>query len=209
MKEFYLGTQNKISRNDNKDLLVMLVRVAPFLGLGLMTAILGYQLADLVPVTARIYLQIVFLGLIISMINLDEEPGWNLVLLISFGIAAGMMLLWSGDGLLRLKSRIIFSVLFIISLIGGVFIQGSGGLAARILFYSTFLYMAGWISFTFIQLPDLAGTIWTVLGLVLFTLILMAAISQGKTRNDEDSAVPISIQLFVVLFNICWLSSLL
>lgn len=209
MKEFYLGPQNKISRNDNDDLLVMLVRVAPFLGMGLLAAILGYQLAELVPVTARIYLQIVFLGLIFSMVILDEEPGWNLVLLICFGIAAGMMLLWSGDGLLRLKSRIIFSVLFIISLVGGVFMQGSGGRAARMLFSSTLLYMAGWILFTFFQLPDLAKAIWTVLGLVLFTLILMAAISQGKTRNDEGSAIPLSIQLFVVLFYICWLSSLL
>jgi len=209
MKEFYLGTQNKISSNDNKDLLVMLVRVAPFLGLGLMTAILGYQLAELVPVTARIYFQIVFLGLIFSMIILDEEPGWNLVLLICFGIAAGMMLLWSGDGLLRLKTRLIFSVLFIISLVGGVFIQGSGGRAAGMLFFSTLLYMAGWMLLSFVQLPDLAGTLWTVLGLVLFPLILMAAISQGKTRNDEDSAIPLSIQLFVVLFNICWLSNLL
>jgi hypothetical protein len=209
MKDFYLGPQNKIFRNDNKDLLVMLVRVAPFLGLGLLAAILGYQLANLVPVPARVYLQIVFLGLIFSMIILDEEPGWNLVLLISFGIAAGMILHWSGDGFLRLNSRVIFAVLVIISLVGGVFIQGSGGRAAGMLFFSTLLYMAGWILLTFVQLPDLVGTKWTVLGLVLFTLILMAAISQGKTRNDEGSAIPLSIQLFVVLYNICWLSSLL
>ena len=209
MKEFYLETQNKISPNDKKDLLVMLIRVAPFLGLGLIGVIIGYQLADLVPAAARVYLQIVFLGLIFSMIILDKEPGWNLVLLICFGLTAGMMLIWSGGNLLQLKSWVVFLILFVISLAGGVLMKGAGGRVAGVLFFCTLLYMMGWILFAFVSLPDLAGMIWIILGLALFTFILMAVISQGKTQNDESSAVPLSIQLFVVLFNICWLSSLL
>lgn len=87
--------------------------------------------------------------------------------------------------------------------------KGAGGRVAGVLFFCTLLYMMGWILFAFVSLPDLAGMIWIILGLALFTFILMAVISQGKTQNDESSAVPLSIQLFVVLFNICWLSSLL
>ena len=79
----------------------MLVRVTPFLGLGLLAAVLGYQLAGLIPVTARVYIQIAFLGLLFSLIILDKEPGWNVVLFICFGIAAGMMLFHSVSDLTR------------------------------------------------------------------------------------------------------------
>jgi hypothetical protein len=187
----------------------MLIRVTPFLGMGLLALIFGYQLAELVPVTARVYLQIVFLGLIFSMIILDKEPGWNLVLLICFGATAGMMLFWSGGNLLQLKSWAVLSISLMISLAGGIFMKGSGKRVAGLLFFCTFLYMIGWILFAIFPLPDLSGIIWIVLGLALFSFILMVVISQGKTQNEEISAVPLSIQLFVVLFNLCWLASLL
>ena len=187
----------------------MLIRIAPFMGLGLLAAILGYHLAELVPVAARIYLQIVFLGLIFSMIILDKEPGWNVVLFICFGISAGMVLFHSGSDLTHLKSWVLFVILLVISLVGGALIRGSGSRAAGVLFLSTLLYMIGWILLAFIQLPDQVGVIWTLLGLALFTFIAMAVINQGKTQDPEESVIPLSIQLFVVLFNLCWLSSLL
>jgi hypothetical protein len=31
---------------------------------------------------------------------------------------------------------------------------------------------------------------------------------RGKIKNQEDNPVPIVIELFVVLFNLCWLSGL-
>jgi hypothetical protein len=187
----------------------MLIRVAPFLGLGLLVLILGYQLADIVPMAARVYLQIVFVGMVFSMIILDKEPGWNLVLLICFGTTAGMMFFWAGSNFLQLKSWAVFVILFMISLTGGVLMKGAGRWVGGLLFFCTFLYLIGWILFMIIPLPDLSGIIWIVLGLALFTFILMALISQGKTQNGDSSAVPLSIQLFMILFNLCWLSCLL
>lgn len=187
----------------------MLLMIAPYLGLGLLAAILGSYLAEFVLVAARAYLQFVFLGLFFSMIILDKEPGWNLVILICFGITAGMMLFWSGGNFLQLKSWVVFSILFIISLTGGYFMNGAGKLAPGVLFFCTLVYMMGWILFAFIPLPGMKGIIWIVFGFVLFTVILMVVISQGKNRNDESDAVPLSIHIFVLLFNLCWLSSLL
>lgn len=209
MKEFSLGTQNKTYPNDRAALLVMLVRVAPILGLGLLALIIGYQLASLVPVAGRIYLQVVFLGLLFGMVILDTEPGWNMVLFISFGLVAGMVILWSGANMSQLRTWILFSFLFLISITGGAFLKSDTERAAGLLFISTILYMVGWILFMLISLPGIVRTIWTVLGLVLFTIIAIAVISHGKTRNYENSAIPLSIQLFVVLFNLCWLSSVL
>lgn len=186
----------------------MLVRVAPFLGLCLLTVFLGYQFADLVPVADRLYLELTFVGLLLAVFILDKEPGWNLVLLICFGMTAGMMLFWSSGGQYQQRSWMIFTFLFSISLVGGYFKRSSSGQVVIFLSLSTFLFMAGWIIIAISSLPDIVGMIWTVLGLLLNTLILICMISNGKNQNDEVSAIPYAILLFVVIFNLCWLSSL-
>jgi len=140
---------------------------------------------------------------------MDAEPGWNMVFFLAFSLAAGMILRWSGADLTRLRTWIYFISLFLCSLIGGILIKRDTGQAAGVLFISTFLYMIGWILLAFIQLPYPVGIIWTILGLALFTFIAMALISQGKVQDREGGVIPLSIQLFVVLFNLCWLSSLL
>ena len=209
MRGFSLGTQNKTFLSDNKDLLVMLVRVAPYLGLGLISGIFGYQLGGLIPATARIYIQIAFLGSLFVLIILDKEPGWNVVLFICFGIAAGMILFHSVSDLTRVWSWILFIMLLLVSLFGGSRVNGVQGRAAGILFISTLLYIIGWVLLSLIQVPSQVGEIWTILGLALFTFIAMNLISQGKNCNSEESAIPLSVQLYVVLFNLYWLSFLL
>lgn len=186
----------------------MSVQVAPFLGLGLLASFLGYQLVNIILPVAGNYIQIAFLALLFAMVILDTEPGWNLVMFLAFGVVAGMILNWSSSEISQLKTWILFSILLLISITGGLFLKRDSGRAARVLFLSTFLYMIGWFLIILTSLPGIVRTIWIVLGLILFTLVAMAVISQGKTRNDEGSAIPLSIQLFVVLFNICWLSSL-
>ena len=186
-----------------------MIETAPYLGTGIVAAILGYQFAEVVPEVARVYLQISFLGLMFSMIILDKEPGWNLVLLICFGIGAGMTIAWSDSKLLRENSWIVIFILVAISFVGGALMKNAEKRRGVIFSVFILIYMMGWVLLSLFSLPDLVGTIWIFSGLALFTFILMAVISQGKTLKDQNRAIPISIQLFVALFNLCWLSNLL
>lgn len=209
MKESSLAEQNKVFPRDKEALLVTLIQVAPFLGLGMLASIFGYQLVQIIPQAAGIYIQVAFLVLLFAMIILDTEPGWNMVLFLAFGVAAGMILHRSGAEISQIKTWILFSILLLISLTGGLLLKRDAGRAAGILFFSTFLYVVGWFLFLISSLPGIARTIWIVLGLVLFTVVAMVVINQGKTKNIESSLHPFSIQFYVVLFNLFWLSSLL
>ena len=186
----------------------MLVRVAPILGLGLVATIVGYQLSIFLPFTAKIYLQGAFLVLLISMVIMDTEPGWNVVLFLGFGLVAGINLRWSGADLTRLRTWIFFLSLFLCSLTGGALLKRDTGRAAGILFLSTFLYMIGWFLFILTTQPESARTIWIILGLVLFTLVAIAVISKGLSKKDDSHPLSLSIQLFLVFFNLFWLSGM-
>ena len=209
MKEFSLAEQNRAYLRDIAALLVMLVQVVPYLGLGMLASIFGYQLVHIIPPGAGIYIQVTFLVLLFAMVILDTEPGWNMVLFLAFGMAAGMMLYWLNVDLSQLKTWIFFWVLLLISLTGGYFLKRETGSAAGILFMSTFLYMVGWFLISVTALAGIVRTIWVVLGLVLFSLVAMMVISQWKTQDDEKNILSLSIQFYVVLFNLFWLSCLL
>ncbi len=187
----------------------MLVRLAPLLGLGVAAVILGYRLAGWIPGIGNFYQLVIFLGLLLGMIILSTEPGWNVTLYLGFALAGGVLLFWSGALVNQLKTWVLFSVLFLISLAGGAFSRGITGRAAALLFPITIFYLLGWVFFLFFPLPGILMMIWTILGLVLFTLITIAVFSRGKNLRQEESAVPLTIELFVVLFNLCWLSGLI
>lgn len=209
MKESCLETQNRAFPSDNPSLLVVLIRLIPLLGMGVAAVILGYRLANWIPEIGWIFQLIILMGLLLGMIILDTEPGWNVTLYLGFALAGGMLLFWSGAFVSQLKTWILFSVLFLISLAGGAFSRGSTGRATAVMFPITFFYMIGWIFFLYFPLPGLYRMIWMILGLVLFTLITIAVFSRGKNLRQGESAVPLTIELFVVLFNLCWLSGLI
>lgn len=187
----------------------MLIRLSPLLGLGIGAVILGYHLADWIPGIGSFYQLIIILGLFLGMIILGSEPGWNVTLYLGFALAGGVLLFWSGALVNQLKTCILFSGLLLISLAGGTFSSRSSCRAAAVLFPITILYLAGWIFFLFFPLPELLKMIWVVLGLGLFTLITIAVFRRGKALHQEESAVPLTVELFVVLFNLYWLSGLI
>jgi len=133
MKESSLGTQNKASPSARGATLAILIRAAPILGLGILGVLIGYQLGGLIAGSLRVYLQIAFLALLFALIILDSEPGWNLVFFVGFGLAAGMVLLWSGAETKEIKSWALYLVLLITSLTGGASIRGAGGQEAKLL----------------------------------------------------------------------------
>lgn len=187
----------------------MLIRVAPILGSGTAAAILGYQLANFIPVIGGIYPVLLFLGLFLSMIILDTEPVWNMVLFLGFALAAGTLLYWSEANINRSNTWILCIILLLISFIGGSLFKERFERVTRVFFPLTILYLTGWILFFIAQIPEVYKLIWIITGLVLFTLITIGVLVRGKTINRADSPIPLAIELFVIIYNICWLSSLL
>jgi len=183
------------------------IQVVPFLGLGMLASIFGYQLIYLIPNDTGIFLQVAFLALLFGMVILDTEPGWNMILFLAFGLAAGMMIRRSGADISQLRTWVLFSIVMLISITGGFFSKRDTGPAVGILFLCAFLYMIGLFLYLITSLPEIVRTIWNVLGLILFTLIAITVISQEKSQKTEGMPIAFSIQLYVALFNLFWLSS--
>jgi uncharacterized membrane protein YhdT len=188
---------------------ILLIRMAPYLGLGFLMALLGFHFGHLVPPTARATYQIIYLGLLGSLIVLDTEPGWNGVLLACFGLAAGILIHWSSPAGLQARSMILFFLCTTAALAGAGFHQKTAIRAAAWLFPGTLLYLMGWIILKFFSLPARTVGLWIVFGLVLFTLILMSGIVRAKNHPATDRAIPQAIQVFVILVNLYWLMNLL
>jgi len=189
--------------------MILLIRVAPILGLGTAAAILGYHLASFIPVVDGIYLVLLFLGLFLSMIILNTEPGWNMVFFLGFALAAGTLLYWFGANIKQSYTWILLIILLVISFFGGSLPEERFAWATRVFFPITVLYLTGWILFFIAQISGVYKLIWIITGLVLFTLITIGVLVRGKTINRTDSPVPLAIELFVVIFNIYWMSFLL
>ena len=134
-------------------MLVMLIRVAPLLGAGVLAAFLGYHLTDRVLAISEIYQWLILLGLFIGLIILDKEPGWNVVLYLGFALVAGALFCRSGALTGQVKSWVLFSALFLISLTGGAFSSKGTERVAVILFPVILFYMSGWVFFLLFPVP--------------------------------------------------------
>jgi hypothetical protein len=204
-----LEPHDRASPRGKSGLGVFLIRIAPLLGLGVIAALLGYKLAIFIPATGRIYLFVGFLVLLMSMMILDTEPGWNVGFFLVFAMTAGALLYWSGSGTRQVYTWFLFIFLVLISLIGALYLRYRVSRIVVLLYPSAFLYMIGWVGLLFFDLPILFTMVWTMIGFILFTLINTAVLIRGKSNDEEDSPVPIVIELFVVLFNLFWLSGTL
>jgi hypothetical protein len=207
--ECYLAMQKTKSLNDKNSLLEILLQVGPYLGIGLAAQTLGFRLAHFIPSDGRSIVQAALWILIVVMILLANEPFWNNVLFLVFSLGAGMTLYWLSTGSLHPRTWYLLPILFIISAVGGDFIQGSASKMNRVLITGMLLFLLGWVLLQIIPLTDLVRKIWILSGLALFSATIMVIISLGKDQNNGDSAISRSIQLSVALFNLCWLANIL
>jgi hypothetical protein len=207
MKEDYLALPDKASPSDKLGFYVLILRLAPYLGLGVLGVVIGYNFANLIPLPGGMFLFVIFIAFLVGMTILDAEPGWNLVLFLGFSLVGGTVLYWSPLTVIQNKTWVLFLVLILVSLLGGAFTSSKIAAASIYLMPGTILYFLGWILFLFFDLPELLIMIWTGLGLALFTLIAIAILSRGKTQDKQEDIVPLVIQIFVVVFNLFWLST--
>ena len=170
---------------------------------------MGYNLLFLIPARSRAYLLIPFLVLFLAMTILDREPGWNLVLLLGFSFTAGTLLNWSGADAARWGTWLLFLSLCAAALIWAAVLGLSLSKGLKFLFPLTVLYLLGWLGIIFWDLPGWIRGLWIYSGLTLFTAIAAGILQKGMTIHSEESPVPLGIELWVILFNLFWLSGLI
>lgn len=181
----------------------------PILGSAAAGTALGYQVLSLIPAQARDFLLAPFLVLFLILIVLEREPGWNLVLLLVFSISAGSLLNWSNVDVTSWLTWFLF--LFLCT--GGLTLalRWSTHLprGLNILSPLSILYLLGWMGIILRVLPGWMRDVWIIAGLLLFTGLAARALGQGFTLPIEESPIPLGIELFLILFNLFWLSGLI
>ena len=155
------------------------------------------------------YLLLPFLVLFLAMTILDREPGWNLALLLGFSFTAGLLLKWSGANPGRWSTWLIFLGLAGTATIGAVVLGKRISKGSTFLLPLTALYMLGWVAILVWDLPPWVQGVLILSGLALFTVIAAGALQRGFTLSADEPMVPFSIELWVILFNLFWLSGLI
>jgi hypothetical protein len=150
-----------------------------------------------------------FLILFLVMTILDQEPGWNVALMMGFSFTAGLLLKWSGADTGSWSTWLIFLGLLVAALIGAFILGERISKGLKFLLPLTALYMLGWLGVLFWDLPPLVQGILILSGLVLFTAIAAGALQRGFSLEAAESPVPLAIELWVILFNLFWLAGLI
>jgi hypothetical protein len=182
--------------------------LGPLLASGAAAAALGFHLLSLIPAQGRAYLLIPFLILFLAMTILDQEPGWNLALLMGFSFTAGLLLKWSDAAAGRWSTWLIFLGLLGAALIGAVVLGKKISKGLRFLIPLTALYMLGWVGVLIWDLPPWVQGVLILSGLILFTVIAAGALQRCITLEVQESPIPPVIELWVILFNLFWLAGL-
>lgn len=190
-------------------MLAVLLRLAPVLVLASAAAFLGYDQLSLIPARARSFLLIAFLVLFLIMTILDQEPGWNIVLLLGFSISAGMLLNWSDAEAARWGTWLAFFGLTGSALTGSVVFGKALRKGMRYLLPLTAFYILVWMGMIFWDLPPWVRGSLILSGLVLFTVFTAGTLQRGYSLKKDESPIPLSIKLWVILFNLFWLTGLI
>ena len=183
------------------------MRLLPSLGSAAVGAVLGYQFLFLVPRQARTYLLISTLILFLSLIILDREPGWNIVLLLGFSITAGSLLNLCGVDPSSWLTWLLFLVLCGVALVMAT--RRRDHLPPGMLRLVSVFYLLGWLVVILKVMPDWLRVLWMTAGLLFFMGLAASALKRGFALGIEESPTPLSIELFLILFNLFWLSGLI
>ena len=178
------------------------------MGAGLIAALIGYNSSGLIPFSGRIYLFAIFLVLLLCLIILDTEPGWNLVLFLAVALCAGILLAWSGAVMDQLATWITFGLLLIMIVLAGGLLRRGVGRAWILVYPITLVYIIGWVFFFSEKIPAGLRKVWIIFGLILFSALAVVILVRGKSNGQDEKTISLSSELFLVLFNLCWLSGL-
>lgn len=143
------------------------------------------------------------------MTILDQEPGWNIVLMLGFAITGGMLLNWSEADAARGSTWLTFLGLSGSAVIGSMILGRTLQKGLKFLLPLTALYMLAWVGILIWDPPLWVMSSLILSGLILFTLIAAGALQRGYSMNKKESMIPLSIELWVILFNLFWLTGLI
>lgn len=157
--------------------------------------------------TESLQLPIVILGLLvfIGMITFRETRGWNIALLLSFGVIAGGFLgsiFPEGTGVSWVMALLTgLGVIFLAAGIGnwlGVRLRGLGvGL-----WIGSWIYLLGWVLLALTDSSSTLQTLWAAAGMVIFGGLAASWFANLVTTEQQSSNVSLAIDLFVLGLNL-------
>jgi len=204
-----MEVQDKPCPSISSRLLILLIRQTPVLGLATAGSVLGFHLMELIAASGSAYILILFLVFFLALNFLIREPGWNLVLLLGFSITSGLVLNWTGVVAGRWGTWILFLGL-ITAALSRVLKQGDARQTNSVFLVPIAgFYLFGWLVIIIWNLSGWIQKIWILSGLILITVITADLLQSGLTMRKKESPIPLGIEIWVVLLNLFWLSSLL
>lgn len=132
-----------------------------------------------------------------------------MVLLMGFSFSAGPFLSWSGAAVANWDTWLVFLGMMGAALIGS---KITGTLLPKIPGLLNILataYLLYWLAIILWDPPKWILMVWILTGLVLFTLLSAAALQRGTYLAIEENSTPLAIELWLLLLNLFWLSSLI
>lgn len=165
---------------------------------------LGF-LAERLP--EALHLPIAILGLVvfIGMVTFRGVAGWNIALMIAFGVIAGAFLgsvFPAEEGLSWTMAFLAtLGILFLAAGIGnwlGIRLQGLG----VTLWIGSWGYLLGWILLALLDSSTFLQTLWAFAGLVIFGGLAATWFANLMTSEEQPNNVSLAIDLFIVGLNL-------
>lgn len=157
--------------------------------------------------TAALQLPVVILGLLvfIGMITFRETRGWNIALLIGFGVIAGGFL-----GSIFPEGTGTSWAMALLATLGVIFLAAGVGnwLGVHLrrlglgLWIGSWVYLLGWVLLAVTDSSPTLQTLWALAGMAIFGGMAAAWFANLMTTEQQSSNVSLAIDLFVLGLNL-------
>lgn len=163
---------------------------------------------DLIFLEVGILLLIPSLVLYLALVIMAQEPGWNLVLLLGLSILCGALLngCWGGA-----NPWLTWSLFLALLGVVGIAVKYSSLILERslaVLRPLTGLYLLGWSAIILGNPPHWIRSILVPAGLALFAILAAGIMDNGLKEDGKRDPTSLGIELWVILFNLFWLCSM-
>ena len=165
---------------------------------------LGF-VAERLPESLHLPMAILGLVVFIGMVTFREAGGWNIGLLIGFGVIAGAFLgsIFPAEADLSwgMALLVALGILFLAAGVGnwlGIRLQG----LAATLWIGSWGYLLGWILLALLDSSTMLQTIWAFAGLIIFGGLAATWFANLMTSEEHQKHVSLAIDLFILGLNL-------
>lgn len=165
---------------------------------------LGFM-AERIPGSLQLPIAIIGLLVFIALITFREVGGWNIGLLIGFGVIAGAFLgsIFPTDGNLDWSMALLaaLGLLFLASAVGNWLGERLRNLGV-VFWVASWVYLLGWVLLAIVDFPSVFQIIWALAGLIIFSGLASTWFANLMTSETPSSNVSLAIDLFIIGMNL-------